>query len=241
MREGKLVAANHAKASAQNCARPVGAYGLRIGGWREIVEPELERSARSAALQCSMNSVCGGKERGELIGPAFARSWMAFWGFSAVLVETAPMMAEQMHGLLTNALRQAGFSPGILRPFGNFDDARYYLPTRENLDQLLATKGPTAGYGSVVDLFDCDDFAYNFRGFAAAHRFRSRDRGDNTTPFAIGLLWGAGFTGLGPDSHLLNVAVLSDHSVWLVDTWPEGIRLAELKPDVAASLAYLVI
>jgi len=186
---------------------------------------------------------------GSLAGPAFARAgWAKLFDLfpsPAAPVTAVPMPAQGpsgLHTLLSAAFNAAGFPPGaLLRPANLFDDSRYYLPTATELATLIARR-PTRCLGSEVDLFDCEDFAYTFRGYCAEHHFRSRRRTD-TLPFAIGMLWGWGFASLPPLLHAINFAVLNDHSVCLVDTCPGGLGLkpVPLAPAVARQLLYAVI
>lgn len=191
-----------------------------------------------------MTGAAARRETGRLIGPAFKPRWSfsSLFGLTKpAFVEVEPVTAAELLAILAKAFQQEGFSSCAMRPGRDFDDERYYLPTPDDIRRLMQARSPTTGYGSVVDLFDCDDFAYNFRGFSAAHRFSSRDRQDATTPLAIGLLWGQGFDWIGQDKHVLNLTVLQDKTVWLIDSSLKKPVFKPLGRGVASELHYLVI
>lgn len=146
---------------------------------------------------------------------------------------------EELHQTLCRQLAVAGFAPSILRPAAHFDDGRYYLPVEAEI-KTLYDRRPYKYFQSVSDIFDCEDFAYSFKAFSAAHHYLDPQRSD-TLPFAIGLLWGEGFQGLDALGHTINFAALSGGGIMLIDTSPGGLGLKPLAPGAVRALQYAII
>lgn len=150
--------------------------------------------------------------------------------------------AAELRTVLATALRDAGFAAEeILRPAERFDDGRYFLPTAREV-RMWMRSCPTCGLASEPDLFDCDDFAYVFRGHCAQQHFLDPTRRD-TLPPAVGVLWGRGLAGVDPLPHVVNLVVLADRSVRLIDTTPGGLgdKLVRLQRGSAREIHYVVI
>lgn len=150
--------------------------------------------------------------------------------------------AAELHAILAAALRSAGFAPTRrLRPAARFDDARYFLPTADEVKRWRASR-PTAGLAAEPGLFDCDDFAHVFRGHCAQSHLLDPTR-THTLPPAVGVLWGSGLGDAGPLAHVVNLVVQSDRTVWLVDTTPGGMGEAPqlLRRGLAREVHAIVI
>jgi len=150
--------------------------------------------------------------------------------------------AIELRGLLAAALGEAGFpADDILRPAERFDDGRYFLPTALEVEAWMQSN-PTRGLVVEPDLFDCDDFAYVFRGHCAQRHLLDPARTD-TLPPAVGMLWGSGLVGLDPLPHVVNLVVLADRTVRLIDTVPggQGRAFVRLRRGCAREIHYVVI
>lgn len=174
----------------------------------------------TSGVRCSAMSSSAAPLLGSVVGPAFASGHHGLYGLPLTpgqMTAVTPFLADELDQLLRDEFARAGYDvSGVLRPVPRFDDARYYLPTLDELRAVVAAR-PTKGLGSDEDIFDCEDFAYIFRGFAAQHHFLDRNATD-TLAFAVGLVWGRGFQGLNPLGHAVNFAVCSDRRVWFIDT-----------------------
>jgi hypothetical protein len=137
-------------------------------------------------------------------------------------------------------------SDGSLRPDTWFDDLVYYLPTPEEVDQVLrAWQTPYPDY--VKHVFDCDDYAYSTKLNFSLYRLQDRSRQGELTPFACGMVWGLNLPTLGSGAHAVNLVVVADGPradprVLLIDATP-GSKLVTPLPASRAGMTfnYIVI
>lgn len=190
----------------------------------------------TSGVRCSAMRIFNPKFKGSVVGPAFRPGVPAFDSTHARTDDLPPsekgtrevtaVLQEDLDALLKSAFAKKGYDiNAVLRPPGHFDDDRYYLPTLGELGAVVGAS-PTQKLGSEEDIFDCEDFAYVFRGFAAQHHFLDETKKD-TLAFAVGMIWGQGIKGLNPLPHAVNFSLCADESVWLIDT----SRAATLEPS----------
>lgn len=130
-----------------------------------------------------------------------------------------------------------GFSvpilPTTLRLPDHFDDSRYYLPTRIELEKIFQLRKCRVKWRET---FDCEDFAYELKTLFSVYRYDHEDTKNPDVTFAVGILW-SGFTDQGGEGHTLNV-VVTPGSVLLMDS-----KAGDIYPalDYRRSIDYIVI
>lgn len=121
---------------------------------------------------------------------------------------------EQLYGIL-----EAQFGRDHLRPFPEFDDVVYYLPTYATVDRVFRSRQSlTRGIHYWPEVFDCDDFVYCLKSIFSLHRFRTSDVSGTYAAMAAGMLWGGG-PGRG---HVMNIVVTADRGILIVDPTPQA-------------------
>lgn len=115
--------------------------------------------------------------------------------------------------IITLALGSRLISDALIR----MGDAYYYLPTRDEVTQVL--EGSSLDRRTwLAQRFDCDDFSYVLKGEFSAHSY---DAGEINFGFSVGIIWGnfswvAGF-------HAVNLVVLSDETVMLIEPQSDAL------------------
>ena len=112
--------------------------------------------------------------------------------------------------------------------FQDYADARYFLPSRTELDYLLGHTHIPEG-GAVKEVFDCDDFAFLLKG-TIAHSFRQRlfrPNGGANAGLCFGVAWGR-FSSppANGENHALNWCLIrSGSESELLFVEPQGKRI----------------
>jgi hypothetical protein len=118
------------------------------------------------------------------------------------------LSGEHVRALIVEKTR-GKWSPSRSK-FHDYADARYFLPTREQLEALLRSAAvPASGY--VKGSFDCDDFAFYMKGSLADAFTRAPPTGVNGAALCVGVAWGAFETPAGRvEDHALNWALVEE-------------------------------
>lgn len=145
----------------------------------------------------------------------------------------APISRERLQGKIASLFKDYLRSTDSVPPPDEFDDLLYYLPTRAEVDQVLANR--QIRYPVYTpQVFDCEDFAYAAKVEFAYHRAVDPSRGDDFTSFACGLIWADDIPSVGTGSHAVNFIVTADETkgqeLLLVDTTP-GSRPVMTLPE----------
>jgi hypothetical protein len=97
------------------------------------------------------------------------------------------------------------------RTYAGFSDNEFYLPTRAEIEMLLAER-PIRKARVRDESFDCDDFAFVFKGMVA---LEGRDLDHVTSSMCVGIAWGY-FRWIPDTFHAVNWALVDDSEfVWI--------------------------
>lgn len=117
-------------------------------------------------------------------------------------------------------------------------DVRFEQPSRAMFDQAYAfvkNSIPHENTYTEIDLFDCDDFSYIFKGLISKWYQENRPR---EHPLAIGVCWGL-FPGFGQNLiHSMNWVILDDGVLYWIEPQfvqsreqSEAMRKSEISSD----------
>jgi hypothetical protein len=119
--------------------------------------------------------------------------------------------------------------------FAGFSDNRFYLPTLEETRQIIDSNPiPPAQY--VSQSFDCDDYAFAFKGLVALH---GRKLHELQTSVCIGIAWGR-FTWIPASPfHAVNWVLTRGGTFRWIE--PQNGRLYPVDRCVSRSLTLLLV
>jgi hypothetical protein len=120
--------------------------------------------------------------------------------------------ATEVEDLIHKAFGGKFFANNIVR----LGDENYYLPTKEEVKQVLNTSTLDASQRQwVAERYDCDDFSYVLKGAFSTAAYLANDI---IHGFAVGIIW-ANFNHLN-GFHAINLVVTDDEVVHLIE--PQG-------------------
>ena len=89
------------------------------------------------------------------------------------------------------------------RTYAGFSDNRFYLPSRTEIEDLLRARSLRSA-AAQDESFDCDDYAFVFKGLAA---LKGRRMSHVTSSMCVGIAWGY-FNWVPDVFHAVNWALL---------------------------------
>ena len=112
-------------------------------------------------------------------------------------------------------------------------DIKFEQPSRALFDQAYAfvkASIPDENAYTKIDLFDCDDFSYIFKGLIS--KWYQENRPDDF-PLAIGVCWGI-FPGFGQNLvHSMNWVILDDGLLYWIE--PQFVRTRDTSESMRKS------
>jgi len=125
--------------------------------------------------------------------------------------------AARVQEIITTTLGSKITSDAVVR----MGDSQYYLPTLDEVQQLL-TESSLDRRKWLEDRFDCDDFSYVLKGEFSIHAY---DAGDINYGFSDGIIWGnfAWVQGY----HAVNLVVTKDQVLRLIEPQTDAIYEAD--------------
>jgi hypothetical protein len=125
--------------------------------------------------------------------------------------------AARVQEIITTTLGSKITSDAVVR----MGDAQFYLPTLEEVKQLL-TESSLDRRNWLAERFDCDDFSYVLKGEFSIHAY---DMGDISYGFSDGIIWG-NFSWV-QGYHAVNVVVTNDQVLRLIEPQKDTIYDAD--------------
>jgi hypothetical protein len=125
--------------------------------------------------------------------------------------------ATRVQEIITATLGSKITSDAVVR----MGDVQYYLPTSDEVQQLLG-ESSLDRHKWLEDRFDCDDFSYVLKGEFSIHAY---DSGDISYGFSDGIVWG-NFSWV-QGYHAVNLVVTNDQVLRFIEPQTDAIYEAE--------------
>lgn len=129
-------------------------------------------------------------------------------------------IVSALHGVWPNLVDGMPYPSNLAIP-----DETYWLPKRSHLERVI-TVDWTERRAWLREIWDCDDFAFQFMCHIRNHVYElivdSRIHGPDAAQWAVGECWGTRFR-KQDTGHAINVAITEDAGVLLIEPQTDEI------------------